>query len=51
MTRILEFLGQNLEFPEIASAFLKPRNDENLKFASRDPPKGLGDDTKIKAQG
>ncbi|WP_321225610.1 hypothetical protein [Campylobacter sp.] len=43
--------NKNLEFPEIASAFSKPRNDENLKFASRDPPKGLGDDTKSKAQG
>ncbi|MCI7103487.1 MAG: hypothetical protein MR927_04760 [Campylobacter sp.] len=30
----LEFLGQNLEFLEIASAFSKPRNDEILEFAS-----------------
>ena len=40
----LEFLRINLEFLEIASAFSKPRNDENSRIPYRDPPKGLGDD-------
>ena len=34
----------NLEFLEIASVALLPRNDENSRIPYRDPPKGLGDD-------
>ena len=33
----LEFLGQNLEFLEIASAFSKPRNDENSRIPYKIP--------------
>ena len=44
MTKILEFL-------EIASAFSKPRNDENSRIHYRDPPVKLGDDTKSKVRG
>ena len=35
----------NLEFLEIASVTLPPRNDaKNSRIPYKDPPKGLGDD-------
>ena len=46
----LEFLRINLEFLEIASVALLPRNDAgNSRIPYRDPLKRLGDDTKSKA--